>query len=134
MFHIPNTAAGTAARITMMRIRLRSMASRTWEPLRVTVPGTWRKVSKASTVECSQYNLPPFSKILFIILSHFLKHQVYALCNHILDIVLARIDELAGCEIFRKNLIDAELLHLVNVTGKAGLGQEDREDVHRKHL
>ena len=46
---------------------------------RVTVPGTFRKVEKASTVASQNF---------FIILSHFFKHQVYTLGNHVLDIVL----------------------------------------------
>ena len=39
MFHIPNSSAGMRAMTRTMMLRFMSTASRTWEPLRVTVFG-----------------------------------------------------------------------------------------------
>ena len=55
--------AGRRASITVDIVLLRSMLSRTWVPLAVTVFGTYMKVSKASKNEPNALSLPPFLKV-----------------------------------------------------------------------
>jgi len=59
---MPKSRLGTNAMTTTIMTRFRSLASRMWDPLSVTLSGTRRKASKASNVECKKDNGPPFAE------------------------------------------------------------------------
>ena len=67
-------------------------------------------------------------------LCHFFNHQVDTLLDDGLDVVLGRVHVVAEGEVFRKDLVDAELLHLLDVAREAGLDEVDGEDIHRGHV
>ena len=131
-FHIPKSIAGIRATITTLITRLRSIQSLMCAPLFVTVAGTKRNDSKASKVEWSHPNFPPFSKegLIFCVnfnkfisnlLFHIFNHNINTFSNNLLNIYLGWADILAKRKVLLHNLKDAKSLHLLYILCKNSL-------------
>ena len=67
-------------------------------------------------------------------LSILLAEHVETLTHDVLEFELRRVYKLSHSEILRSHLIDAKLLHAVDVASYDGLDEIFAIDVHRQHL